>query len=49
VQNEVDLVLQQIAGQKNYNEDDFKAAEVKFHKELIKYSGDACISKHSKK
>lgn len=48
VGHEVELVLQKIAGQKNYTEDDFEIAKGKFDKELIKYSQDLGTTKKKK-
>lgn len=43
------MVLQRIAGQKNYNEDEYNFAVGKFDRELIKYSGEEAQVGNKKK
>ena len=40
VENEVDLVLQNIAGQKNYNKEDYALADGKFERDLHRFSNE---------
>ena len=41
VENEVDLVLQNIAGQKNYTQEDFNKAKSQYDRNLQKFSQDS--------
>jgi len=48
VKNEVDLVLQRIAGQKGYDQNDYKKAQGMFERKLINYSEDLKVMKSKK-
>ena len=45
IKNDVDLVLERIAGQKNYSETDFNKAKKKYDTQLLSYSGDSKVAK----
>ena len=48
VAHEVDLVLQKIAGQKQYGQADFQKAQGQYNRGLISYSGDIGQTKKKK-
>ena len=48
VAHEVELVLQKIAGQKQYNQDEYAKAKGQYDRSLINYSGDIGKTKKSK-